>query len=94
MPNLCPWCGAEPSTSQIGWQCGSWIRSDDVLGKEQTMLCQAWQLRKRVVRLEALMQEAFENCETCRGETDSRRCARCITFRKALDKEPGDELPR
>lgn len=48
-------------------------------------------LMQRNAKLEALMQEAFDNCEQCRWETGSRRCARCITFRKALDKEPGDD---
>lgn len=32
----------------------------------------------------SLMREAIENCETCQGETGTRRCARCQTFKRFL----------
>lgn len=36
-----------------------------------------------------LMQEAIDDCETCRGETGGGRCARCQTFAAAIAKAEG-----
>jgi len=42
-------------------------------------------LREENAALLKLMNEAMENCETCKGDTVvSRMCARCQTFYKAI----------
>ena len=44
------------------------------------------ELEAHATRLAVLMQEATDNCETCRGETDG--CARCASFRLAISTTP------
>ena len=38
----------------------------------------------------AAITDALANCEQCRGEKGSRRCARCQTFEKLIAKVKGE----
>ena len=77
----CPWCGAEPFDHIRGWQCGSWKDGEDVMQKDQSLLCKVWELRKRNVKLEALKNLAVEWRDKSKWEPGSERKA----FRYALD---------
>ena len=52
------------------------------------LLVELHRVRKSEVRKMNLMQEAMDNCPTCRGEMDNdRRCAMCKTFLAELKGE-------
>ena len=58
----------------------------EMLHRYEATLCAA---EAANVELRAVLREAIENCEQCRGLAGTRRCARCQTFERLAG--PGGE---
>ena len=60
-------------------------KRDELLARYAALEAQVKALVAEIAILRYGIDEAIENCETCRGETDqARKCARCRTFANLL----------
>ena len=50
------------------------------------LIAEVRRLREQTELTARVMSDAIHHCETCRGEVEKRRCARCQTLKKLVNE--------